>query len=269
MKNSAYLFCFWGVLKRELQRSVQQRTRFISALVRPLLWLAVFAAGFRGTLDEQVIALYGSPVNYEVYIAPGLIGMIILFNSMQSSLSMVYDREMGSMRILLTSPLPRSYLLFCKLLAIALTSLLQVYAFLIVTFFFDVAPPALGYLTALPAILMGAFILGALGLLLASLIEQLENFAGVMNFVVFPLFFLSPALYPLNFMQDANTWVYWACVINPFTYVVELIRHALYLDLNTLALLVNLAAGTALTVGAVLGFDPARRMLYSGRPRGG
>ena len=268
MKNSAYLFCFSGVLKRELQRSLQQRTRFISALVRPLLWLAVFAAGFRGTLEGMVIPLYGSPVDYEVYITPGLVGMIILFNSMQSSLSMVYDREMGSMRVLLTSPLPRSYLLFCKLFAIALTSLLQVYAFLAVAFLFDVAPPPLGYLTALPAILMGAFILGALGLLLASLIEQLENFAGVMNFVVFPLFFLSPALYPLTFMQDGNTWVYWACVINPFTYVVELIRHALYLDLNTLALLVNLAAFTVLTSAAVLGFDPARRMLNNRAPKG-
>lgn len=268
MNISAYLYCLWGVLKREFQRSVQQRTRFISALVRPLLWIAVFAAGFRGSLDSVVIPLYGSPINYEVYIAPGLIGMIILFNSMQSSLSMVYDREMGSMRVLLTSPLPRCWLLFCKLLAIALTSLLQVYTFLAVAFFFEVTPPALGYLAALPAILIGAFMLGALGLLLASLIEQLENFAGVMNFVVFPLFFLSSALYPLSFMAKASTGVYWACVINPFTYVVELIRHALYLDLNTHALVVTLAAGSVLTAGAILGFDPARRMLSTGRSRG-
>ena len=117
MKPVHYLYSFSGILAREFQRSIQQRTRFVSALVRPLLWLAVFAAGFRSALEGVVVPPHATPVDYEIYITPGLVGIVVLFNSMQSSLSMVYDREMGSMRVLLTSPMPRSWLLVCKLIA--------------------------------------------------------------------------------------------------------------------------------------------------------
>ena len=124
-----YWTCFVGVLKRELLRFWQQRSRLISALVRPLLWLVVFAAGFRAALGVAIIPPYETYITYEVYIIPGLAGVIMLFNGMQSSLSMVYDREMGSMKVLLTSPMPRPFLLVSKLLAGAYISLLQVYAF--------------------------------------------------------------------------------------------------------------------------------------------
>ncbi len=204
MKVAAYLHCLQGVFARELLRFLHQRSRFIASLVRPLLWLLVFAAGFRAALGIAIIPPYQTYITYEVYIVPGLAGIIILFHSMQSSLSMVYDREMGSMRVLLTSPLPRAYLLLCKLLSGALVSLAQVYAFLLVARAFDVTPPLIGYLTVLPATVLGALMLGALGLLLSSLIRQLENFAGVMNFVVFPMFFLSSALYPLWMMREAS-----------------------------------------------------------------
>ena len=85
--------------------------RFVSALVRPLVWLFIFAAGFRQILGVSIIPPYDSYVLYEVYVTPGLMAMIQLFNGMQSSLSMVYDREMGNMRMLLVSPFPRWFLL--------------------------------------------------------------------------------------------------------------------------------------------------------------
>jgi ABC-2 type transport system permease protein len=261
MNAAAYLICFRGILAREFQRFLQQRSRFFSALVRPLLWLVVFAAGFRAALGIAIIPPYETYITYEVYIAPGLVGIIILFNGMQSSLSMVYDREMGSMRVLLTSPLPRAYLLLCKLFSGALVSLAQVYAFLLVARLFDVTPPLIGYLTVLPATVLGALMLGALGLLLSSLIRQLENFAGVMNFVVFPMFFLSSALYPLWKMQEASEWIYTLCLLNPFTHAVELIRFALYGQLNGPALLITLGATVALSIAAIIGFDPGRGLL--------
>ena len=104
MRPGAYYFCLLGILGREVQRFLQQRSRFISSLIRPLLWLVVFAAGFRAALGIAIMPPYETYITYEVYIAPGLVGIIILFNGMQSSLSMVYDREMGSMKVLLTSP---------------------------------------------------------------------------------------------------------------------------------------------------------------------
>src|SRR5690349_22374594 len=140
-----------GIVWREALRFLHQRERFISALVRPLVWLFIFAAGFRQVLGLSIIPPYETYILYEVYIAPGLMAMIQLFNGMQSSLSMVYDREMGNMRTLLVSPLPRWYLLFCKLLAGTAVSLLQVYAFLLDAWFWDITPAPSACLPLLPA----------------------------------------------------------------------------------------------------------------------
>ncbi len=100
--------------------------------------------------------------------------------------------------------------------------------------------------------------LGALGLFISSFIRQLENFAGVMNFVIFPTFFMSSALYPLWKMQEASEVLYFLCLYNPFSYCVELIRHALYGQLNVEALLVVSACTLVFSVLAVVIFNPQR-----------
>src|SRR6056297_4008603 len=126
----AALTALRAIVIREALRFVRQRSRFVAALVRPLVWLVVFAAGFRAALGLSITPPYQTYITYEIYIVPGLCGMILLFNGMQSSLSLVYDREMGSMRLLLTSPLPRWWLLFSKILAGTAVSVLQCCAFL-------------------------------------------------------------------------------------------------------------------------------------------
>src|SRR6201996_3940219 len=112
-----YAICLRGIVWRETLRFVHQRGRFVSAIVRPLVWLFIFAAGFRQILGVSIIPPYETYVLYDVYVTPGLMAMIQLFNGMQSSLSMVYDREMGNMRMLLVSPFPRWFLLSSKLVA--------------------------------------------------------------------------------------------------------------------------------------------------------
>ena len=179
-------------------------------------------------LGVSIIPPYKTYVLYEVYITPGLCGMILLFSGMQSSLSMVYDREMGNMRTLLVSPFPRWFLLVSKLLAGVTVSIAQVYVFLGIAWFWGVKAPPIGYLFVLPALFLSGMMLCALGLLLSSMIKQLENFAGVMNFVIFPMYFASPALYPLWRIQESSPLLYKICLVNPFTYVVELIRFAFY-----------------------------------------
>ncbi|MEM0911327.1 MAG: ABC transporter permease [Pseudomonadota bacterium] len=223
-----YWQCFIGVLKREMLKFWQQRSRLLSALVRPLLWLVVFAAGFRSALGLSLIEPYESYILYEEYIVPGLAAMIVLFNSMQGSLSMVYDREMGSMKVLLMSPFPREFLLCSKLIGNALISALQVYVFLLIAALLSIQVSLLGYLYALPVIFILALFLGSLGLLLANYIKQLENFAGIMNFVIFPMFFLSSALYPLWKMREASEVLYWICFVNPFSSGVEFLRFSMY-----------------------------------------
>ncbi|MBE7198219.1 MAG: ABC transporter permease, partial [Parafilimonas terrae] len=93
LDSFGYLICLGGIVRRELLRFFNQKERFFSALVRPLVWLFIFAAGFRNTLGVSIEPPYQTYVLYEVYVVPGLAVMIQLFNGMQSSLSMVYDRE--------------------------------------------------------------------------------------------------------------------------------------------------------------------------------
>jgi ABC-2 type transport system permease protein len=256
-----YAVCLGGIVWREGLRFLHQRERFVSALVRPLVWLFIFAVGFRQVLGVSIIPPYDTYVLYEVYIAPGLMAMIQLFNGMQSSLSMVYDREMGNMRILLVSPLPRWYLLSSKLIAGTVVSLLQVYAFLAIAWFWEIEPPPLGYLTVLPALVLTGLMLGALGMLISSVVRQLENFAGVMNFVIFPMFFASSALYPLWRVREGSPLLYYVCELNPFTHAVELIRFALYLQINWLSLAVVCSCTIVFMVGAIMAYDPSRGFL--------
>jgi len=265
-----YGICMAGIVWREGLRFLHQRERFISALVRPLLWLFIFAAGFRQVLGVSIIPPYKTYVLYEVYITPGLLGMIQLFNGMQSSLSMVYDREMGNMRTLLVSPLPRWFLLVSKLVAGVAVGILQVYVFLAFAWFWEVRPPAMGYLYILPALILTGLMLGSVGLLLSSLIKQLENFAGVMNFVIFPLFFASSALYPLWRVRESSPLLYKICLFNPFTHAVELIRFAMYGQVNYQALAVVVGCTGLFLSAAIFAYDPTRGFIARrGGPGGG
>ncbi len=261
MTGSQYLHCLVGILFREGLRFLHQRERFFGALVRPLVWLFIFAAGFRSVLGISIIPPYETYILYEEYIVPGLAAMILLFSGMQSSLSMVYDREMGSMRLLMVSPFPRWYLLVCKLVAGAVVAIIQVYLFLAIAWFWDVQPPLSGFALALPALFLSSLMLGALGLFLSSVIRQLENFAGVMNFVIFPMFFASSALYPLWRIRDSSVPLYQICLYNPFSSAVELIRFALYGQLNLEALAWVSGALALFLAAAIYGYDPARSLM--------
>src|SRR5690348_15313670 len=106
---------FAAVSRREIVKFLRQTERLISALVRPALWLVVFAAGLHDILGVSIVPPYKSYVPYQEYVLPGLIGVVVLFQCMQSALSMVYDREAGVMRVMLVTPLPRSFLLFAKI----------------------------------------------------------------------------------------------------------------------------------------------------------
>ena len=254
----AWFTAFAGIARRETLRFVNQRGRFLAALVRPLVWLFIFAAGFRAVLGMSITPPYQTYVLYEVYVTPGLCAMIQLFNGMQSSLSMVYDRETGAMRTLLVSPFPRWFLLGSKLVAGVIVSIIQVYTFLAIAWFWDIRPPAWGYVAVLPALLLAGLMLGAMGLFLSSAIRQLENFAGVMNFVIFPMFFASSALYPLWRMRESSVLLHDICAMNPFTHAVELIRFALYLQVNWLSLAVVLGCLAGFFGAAVFMYDPAK-----------
>jgi ABC-2 type transport system permease protein len=247
----------WVIIAREIAKFLRQRERLFSSMVRPLLWLIVFASGLHDLLGVSIIPPYRTYTPYQEYILPGLIGMVVLFQSMQSALSLVYDREVGVMRVMLVTPLPRPFLLFAKILAATVLALLQAGIFLAIAAAFGAVLPLKTLLFVVPAVIAAGLMLGSIGLVVSVYTRQIENFAGMMNFVIFPMFFLSSALYPLWKLREAGVRViYGLATWNPFTHAVELIRFAAYGQFNALSFAVVTGTGLVAFALAVRGYNP-------------
>ncbi len=250
-----------AIIGREIQKFAHQYGRMAAAVARPAMWLIV-AVGMQYFLGQSVLGPTDTILSLPAYMIPGLVGLVLLFNGMQSSLSLVHDREFGMMRLFLTTPLPRWYLLLCKLVASTILSIGQAYAFLALATLVGVTVRWGGWLAILPAMAVSGFLLGAIGLLLSVTIRQLENFAGTMNFVIFPMFFLSSALYPLDrFREHGTDILYWLATINPFTYAVELIRAAGEGMFDGRSFAVVAGVGLVCFLAAALGYGSQRGFL--------
>ena len=117
--------------------------------------------------------------------------------------------------------------------------------------------------------MLTGLMLGAIGLFLSSLVRQLENFASVMNFVIFPMFFASSALYPLWRIREASELLYMICLANPFTHAVELVRFALYGSFDPVAFAVVVGTTLVSFGAAAVAYDPMRGlMMRRGGPKG-
>jgi ABC-2 type transport system permease protein len=208
----------WAVMRRELVRMVRQRGRLVSALVRPLIWLLIIGAGFEALLGRM------GPEGYRQFLVPGLTGMVLLFGAMLASLSLVYDKESGVVRLLLVAPFARGWIIVARTLSAAVVATVQALLLLLVLIPLGYFPPDLAVTWLIPGLLATALACAALGMLIAVWSPTLDNFAVVMNFVIFPVFFLSGALYPV---QQLPVWLHWLAAINPFTYGVDLLKHAM------------------------------------------
>jgi ABC-2 type transport system permease protein len=207
-----------AVVEREFKRFLRQRGRLLSTFARPLLWLAVIGSGFAALVPEQ------GGLSYHQYLLPGIFGMVLLFSSMLSALSTVHDREFGPVRMMLIAPLPRGSIVAAKVLSSTLLAIAQGVLLLPLLPLLGLRPGPAALAAFLGALLLTAVALSSLGMLLASRIRSLENFAGVMNLVIFPMFFLSGALYPVFLLPGyLKPLVY----LNPLTYGVDLLKHPL------------------------------------------
>ena len=186
----------WALIEREMMRMVRQRGRLVSALVRPLIWLLVIGGGFGALLGDEATG------GYQRFLSPGLLGMVMLFAAMLVSLSVVYDKEFGIMRLLIISPLPHYWVVIAKTVSGMVVAVAQAGAFAVLL-------ALMGYIgggLSLPLLVLGLFATAlacaSLGMLIAVWSSTLDNFAVVMNFVIFPVFFLSGALYPVQQLPD-------------------------------------------------------------------
>ena len=247
-----------GIVVRDLRRAGRQKSRLIGGLARPFIWLALVGTGY------NAIASVEGAVSYTAFVYPGMVVMAALFGGMLTAISTVYDREFGMLRLMLASPSGVPALLLGRAVSATLVGGLQG-GIVLLGLPLVVAVTPVQLLLAAAVLLLGAAVSGALGLLVAAPLRSVENFAGVINVVLFPLLFLSGALYPTAGMP---AWAEAAALANPVTYTVDLMRHVLgqpaefSATRSLTALVVSLGAAFAASVQL---FDPEHRFVGRGR----
>jgi ABC-2 type transport system permease protein len=247
----------YGIVARDLTRTTRQTSRLLGGVARPFMWLLLVGTGY------NAIARIEGGLPYRAYVFPGVVGMAALFGGMLTAVSTVYDREFGMLRLMLASPAGPAAVLLGRVLAASLVGLLQGGIVLAVA---PLVLPVTGerWLLALGALAAVAAMSATLGLLVAARLRSVENFAGIINVVLFPLLFLSGALYPTGGMPRALRAV---ALANPVTYAVDLLRHAFAQPVE-FSLATDGAAVVAVTLGAfaaaALLFDPEQRFTARG-----
>jgi ABC-2 type transport system permease protein len=246
-----------GIVRRDLRRAARQPSRLIGGLARPFVWLLLVASGY------NAIANPGTGGSYRQFVFAGVIVMACLFGSSLTAVSTVYDREFGMLRLMLASPAGAAVVLAGRTVSATAVGLLQGLVVL-------AAAPLVMTITlreaglAALAILFASLVSALLGLLVAARLRSVENFAGIINVLLFPMLFISGALYPASGLPPALRWI---ARINPVTHMVELVRSALGqpTDLSPMANAVALGifAVAAFALASLL-FDPEQRLI--GRP---
>jgi len=243
-----------GIVARDLARTTRQTSRLLGGVARPFMWLLLVGTGY------NAIARLEGGLSYQAFVFPGVVVMAALFGGMLTAIGTVYDREFGMLRLMLASPAGVPAVLAGRAVAAALVGMLQggiVLAFAPLVVRVSVREIAAGA----AALVLGAAVSAVLGLLVAARLRSVENFAGVINVVLFPLLFVSGALYPTAGMPAPLRFL---ARLNPVTYQVDLMRHAFGqpaefgLGRDLLVLVVAGAAAFGLTAAL---FDPEQRFV--------
>jgi ABC-2 type transport system permease protein len=235
--------------ERDLTRFRRERAQLYGSLARTVVWLFVLGAGLRGSVRVP------GGVSYLAFVFPGMLAMAIIFTSLQSAISIIFDREFGFLKEILVAPIPRTSVVLGKALAGAVIATLQGVVIFAVAPFVGVHPSPLAFVACTGAMLLTGLGLTAVGILIASRMTSFEGFGTINNFVVLPLYFTSAAQFPL---ARAPHWMRIVAHLNPLAYAVDLMRGLLIglwtydprLDLAVLVGFAVVALGAATIVFA-------------------
>lgn len=212
------------VVQRDLIRTVQDRTRFVAALVQPLLFLFVLGAGL-GSLTQGATG----NLDLRTFMFPGILATSTMFTAIFSAVSIVWDREFGFLREMLVAPVRRASIVAGKALAGALVATAQSVLVLVLAPTVDVPLSPGLVLVLLSEVFLLSLMLTAMGLAVVARIAQVQTVMGLMQVLVLPLSFLSGALYPLS---NLPTWLAVTVKLNPLTYAVHPVRSAVFAHLS-------------------------------------
>jgi ABC-2 type transport system permease protein len=226
----------YGLWLREVKRAFRDRGQLIGGVSRPILWVLILGIGlnpyFRGEVYGAVTFVV--PFTYLQFIFPAVIVLNIMFTSVQSAVSVIWDREFGFLREVLVSPLSRTTILLAKVLGGTTVAVLHGCLVLILARFADIPLTPIDIIRALGLMALLAFALTSLGVVIANRISSFQGFGVFSNAVILPLYFTSSSIFPLDpALSRAQTRVVypdWLVTIiewNPLTYAVDALRGAL------------------------------------------
>ncbi len=223
---------------RQVKRYLRSRSRIIGSLAQPLLFLLALGYGF-GSVFQQA-----GQGNYIDFLAPGIIGMSIIFTAMFSGMEVIWDRQFGFLKETLVAPMPRLHIMIGRTLGGATVATLQGVIVMAISIIFGFRPES--FITLIPALgvmFLIALLFTALGTIVGSVLKDMQGFQLIMNFLVMPLFFLSGALFPLDGLPKALSII---TTLDPLSYGIDALR-ILFLDIGHYSMATDIGVLSAVT----------------------
>lgn len=205
----------YAIWLRDLKAMFRERSRLYGAIMRPILWLFIMGNGLRPAMQGV------SGVEYTQFIFPGVVGMSLIFSSLQSATSIIWDREFGFLREVMVAPMSRGAVVVGKVLGGSTQATVQGLITLLFAPLVGVYPTPVQVLRIVLLMLLISSSLTSLGILIASRMTSFEGFGAISNFVVMPMYFLSGSIYPLT---NLPLWLKALTTINPLSYGVDAMR---------------------------------------------
>lgn len=232
---------------RQIKRYFRSRTRIIGSLAQPILFLIALGFGF-GPIYEKA-----GGGNYMQFLAPGIIAMSVLFTAMFAGVEVIWDRQFGFLKETLVAPVSRFNIMIGRTLGGATVATLQGCIVLLLSLLAGFRPDLVLVPLAVVFMILTALLFTALGTAIASLLDDMQGFQLIMNFIIMPTFFLSGALFPLAGLPEAFEVV---ARVNPLSYGVDGLRGALanaaHLGLSLDFVVLSLISFLFLAIGSYL-----------------
>ncbi|VVB73234.1 ABC-2 type transporter [uncultured archaeon] len=245
--NLRGVYAIWW---REMIAFLRETPRLISAIVNPIVWLFIFGAGLGASVDV-------SGVDYQKFIFAGVLTQTFLFTSIFYGAYLVWDKRIDLLKSILVSPLSRATIFFGKVLGGVTISLMEALIVLVFGIFIGIPYTPASFLMSLLIVFIASAIFTSVGLTIGSMMESPEGFQLLSSFLLFPLFFLSGALFPL---ENLPGWLETVTAANPVTYVVDMLRGTLlgvqHFDTSHNLLLL----GVFLAITSAVGVEAFKRM---------
>jgi len=227
--------------QRDLVRFARERAQLYGSLARTVVWLFVLGMGLRGSVNVP------GGLSYLEFVFPGMLAMAVIFSSLQTAISIIFDREFGFLKEILVAPIPRTSVAIGKALAGATIATIQAAVVFLFAPFAGLWPSPLRILACLVVLLTMGLGLTGIGIVMATRMTSFEGFGTINNFVILPLYFTSAAQFPLD---NAPAWLQTVSHLNPLSYGVDLLRGILT-GLWTYPAWLDVAVVTGFAVAAV------------------